>query len=195
MKSTLVHIIKHSPVMIQKLFCHIILLADSKPTFLEKLKYFWLIISTTAPVLWLIELIFKFYSGLSRWYVLNMQFADFVLLAIICNLLIGVWYHLRMKTFKIESFLIKNFIMIAVLILGYMMLEMLHVTLGENVLAEGFKVVIQIATLLYPSSKAMKNLYILSNKQFPPGFIMERLYNFEKSGNLKDLFPDEPNKE
>lgn len=83
--------------------------------------------------------------------------------------------------------------MIAVIIFGYTMLEMLKIRMGDNMLAQGFGITIEISTLLYPGSKVLKNLYILSNKQFPPAFIMERLYNFEKSGNLKDLLPnDEP---
>jgi len=82
-----------------------------------------------------------------------------------------------------------------VIMFGYTILEMMHLRLGDNLLANGFKITIELSTLLYPGSKVMKNLYILSNKQFPPAFIMERLYNFEKTGNLKDLFPEEPKQE
>ena len=87
--------------------------------------------------------------------------------------------------------------MTTILFLAYTMLEMLRRTIGDNFISEGFGIIIQISTLLYPTSKALKNLFILSNKQFPPAFIMERLYNFEKTGNLKDLFPEnnEPKKE
>jgi hypothetical protein len=53
---------------------------------------------------------------------------------------------------------------------------------------ESFKILIQVVTLLYPVSKVLKNIYILSNKQFPPAFIMDKIYNFEKNGDLKDLF-------
>jgi hypothetical protein len=189
MKSTLFHIIlKHSPTMIVKLLCDIILIADTRPTFLEKLKYFALIITTCAPIAWLIE-------GVSGWFLVNKQFAGFVLLAVIFNVIIGGWYHHKMNTFSWEEFLKKNILMITVLFLSYTMLEMLTVTAGKNIMAESFRVIIQVSSLLYPVSKCLKNLYILSNKQFPPAFIMERLYNFEKSGNLKDLFPDEPKKE
>jgi hypothetical protein len=54
--------------------------------------------------------------------------------------------------------------------------------------AEGFRVTIQISTLLYPTSKALKNLYIISNKEFPPGFIMEKLYKFEQTGDVAELY-------
>jgi len=195
MKITILNIIKTTPTMLQKLFCDIILIADSRPTFFEKVKYYTMIISTLTPVIWFIELFSKLYIGVTKWYILNMQFADFVLLGIIINLIIGCWYHFKMGTFSIEQFIVRNSIIVIVLILGYTMLEMLKITLGKNIFAEGFGTIIQISTLLYPTSKAMKNLYILSNKQFPPGFIMERLYTFEKTGDLKDLFPEEPKSE
>ena len=79
--------------------------------------------------------------------------------------------------------------MIAVLIAAYILLEQLRIVIGDNIIGNGLKVVIQVSTLLYPTSKALKNLYILSNNQFPPAFIMERLYNFEKTGDLNDLYP------
>lgn len=79
----------------------------------------------------------------------------------------------------------------AVLIPVYTLLEMLRLTAGDNMIGEGFKVVIQITTLLYPISKALKNFYILSNKQFPPQFIMNKIYNFEKTGDIKEFFNKE----
>jgi hypothetical protein len=187
MKITFINIIKYTPPMFRYLICATILIADSRPLFIEKLKYYFSIILTLGPIIWLIEQI-------SGWYIVNKQFADFIMVALILNLVIGVWYHMKMGSFCFVQFILKNSLMVLVLILGYSMLEMLRITFGNNVLAEGFKTVIQISTLLYPMSKALKNLYILSNKQFPPKFIMEKLYNFEKSGNIKDLFPEEENK-
>lgn len=170
--------------MFRHLLCVIILFADTRPAFFEKLKYYFNIILTLAPTIWIIEQI-------SGWYILNRQFADFILVAILFNMIIGAWYHHKMRTFSYREFIIKNSLMVLVLILGYSMLEMLRITFGDNMLAEGFKTVIRVSTLLYPMSKSLKNLYILSNKQFPPKFIMEKLYNFEKSGNINDLFPNQ----
>ena len=171
-------------IMLRKLLCDIVLIADAKPSLLEKLRYFGLIITTCSPIAYLIE-------GVSGWYLINRQFAGFIMLCVILNLVIGSWYHHKMGTFSWEQFIKRNMLMITVLFLAYTMLEMLRITVGNNVFAEGFRAIIQVSTLLYPMSKSLKNLYILSNKQFPPAFIMERLYNFERSGNLKDLYPDE----
>ncbi len=75
-----------------------------------------------------------------------------------------------------------------ILVLVYGLLEMLRITAGNNFVGEGFKVLIQVMTLLYPISKALKNIYILSNKKFPPSFIMDKIYTFEKNGDLNNLF-------
>ena len=183
-------IINQIPTMILRLLSKIVLLADSHPTIIEKVKYFFIIISTFTPIAWLI-------NSVSGWYFKNNQFANFILVAITLNLVIGAWYHHKNNTFSWESFFKRNILITTILFLSYTMLEMLRKTIGDNFISEGFGTIIQISTLLYPTSKALKNLFILSNNQFPPAFIMERLYNFEKSGNLKDLFPDnnEPKKE
>lgn len=181
-------IINQMPTMILRLLSKIVLLADTHPTIIEKIRYFFIILSTFAPIAWLIK-------SISGWYIENNQFGNYLLVAITLNIFIGAWYHLKNGTFSWEFFFKRNLLMITILFLAYTMLEMLRKTIGENIFSEGFGTIIQISTLLYPMSKALKNLFILSNKQFPPAFIMERLYNFEKSGNLKDLFPDDKLKE
>jgi hypothetical protein len=166
--------------MLRKFFCGLILIADNQPTFIEKIKYFITIICAFAPIAYCLE-------GMSFWFLNNRQFATFVLLAILINVFVGAVFHFRNKTFSQEQFLVKNGIMISVLIISYFLLEMLHITIGDNVFSESFKTLIQISTLLYPISKTFKNLYILSNKQFPPAWVMERLYNFEKTGNIDTI--------
>ena len=167
-------------MMLRKFLCGMILIADAQPTFLEKTKYFVTIILAFAPIAYCLE-------GMSFWFSNNKQFASFVLLAIIINIAVGAVFHWRNKTFSQEQFLVKNGIMISVLLISYALLEMLHLTIGDNVFSESFRTLIQISTLLYPISKTFKNLYILSNKQFPPEWIMERLYNFEKTGNIDTI--------
>jgi len=166
---------------IKETLCRIILLVDSRPSFTDKLSYLVNLIGAFAPVAYLLD-------GLSFWFKTNQQFSAFVLICLVINMGVGARYHSKMKTFNWKEMLTKNSVMCGVLILVYTMLEMLRLTAGNNVVGEGFKILIQVMTLLYPISKACKNIYILSNKQFPPAFIMDRMYNFEKNGNLKELF-------
>ena len=175
-------------ITMKKLLCDIMLIADNKPTITDKFSYFFNIIITFGPIAYLL-------NGLNIWFQSNQQFSSFVIICLIVNMIVGVWYHQKMRTFSWERFFKRNILMWVVLMLVYLMLEMLRQTAGDNFVGESFKILIQITTLLYPISKSLKNIYILSNKQFPPAFIMEKIYNFEKSGNLKDLFDNDKKEE
>ena len=74
-----------------------------------------------------------------------------------------------------------------------MLLEMLRYTAGDNIAGEIFRVTIQIITLLYPTSKVLKNVYIITDGKYPPEFLMNKLYNFEKNGDLNGFFKTKGN--
>jgi hypothetical protein len=139
------------------------------------------LIVTFGPIAYILD-------GLNLWFENNQQFSSFVIICLLVNLLVGVRYHNKMGTFCWKEFFIKNIEMWVILVLVYGLLEMLRITAGNNIVGEGFKVLIQVMTLLYPISKALKNIYILSNKKFPPSFIMDKIYTFEKNGDLNNLF-------
>lgn len=170
----------------KKLFYELILASDKTPTFSDKLSYIFNVVLTFTPIAYLL-------NGLNIWFQNNQQFSTFVTICLIANMGVGVWFHIQAKSFSWEFFFKRNFIMWAVLIVAYGMLEMLRLTAGDNIIGDAFKILIQVSTLLYPISKVLKNLFLLSNKQFPPAFIMEKIYTFEKSGNLKDLFNTDNN--
>lgn len=168
-------------IMLKKIFFTIILIAADRPTWQEKLTYLFKLIITFGPIAFLLD-------SLNFWYSDNKQFFSFVIASLILNMVVGAWYHKKMKSFNWEQFWKRNSQMWAILIPVYALLEMLRLTAGDNLIGESFKVLIQITTLLYPISKALKNFYILSNKQFPPKFIMDKIYRFEKNGDIKELF-------
>lgn len=173
---------------IKETLCRVILLFDNRPSFTDKLSYFFQVIATFAPIAYLLD-------GLKFWFKTNQQFSSFILICLLINMAVGARFHSKMGTFDwFESFK-KNIQMWVVLIVVYAMLEMLRLTAGNNFVGESFKIVIQVLTLLYPVSKALKNIYILNNKQFPPAFIMDKIYNFEKNGNLKELFDTDKKEE
>lgn len=166
---------------LKETICRMILVVDNRPTILEKLHYLLGLIATFGPIAYLLD-------GLNLWFNSNQQFSSFVIICLFVNLAVGVRYHNKMGTFNWKEFFVKNIEMWVILILVYGLLEMLRITAGNNFVGEGFKVLIQVMTLLYPISKALKNIYILSNKKFPPSFIMDKIYTFEKNGDLNDLF-------
>lgn len=175
-------------VMFKKVFYSLILLSAKNVTIYDKIEYLVKLIAAFAPVAVLLEL-------LDIWYKDNEQFCAFVLVAILINMGVGIVYHVRYKTFSWKEFFSKNISMMAEVIVVYVLLEMIRLTFGGGAVGESLKVVIQIATLLRPTSKALKNIYILTEKKHPPSFIMERLYNFEKNGNIDELVNPKDNNE
>ena len=70
----------------------------------------------------------------------------------------------------------------------YLLLASLEVPLGDSLVTEVFESSLQAMTLLYPVSKAVKHIFILSIGKYPPQWIIAALYQYEKNGKLKDFF-------
>lgn len=174
--------------MMKKLFARVVLLADATPSFDDKVKYLGISVLQLSPIAFALD-------WFNLWIQDNRQFGFFMCLSLIINMIVGVWYHLEKGTFEFKKFLLKNVQMGFVIVIVYTMLEMLRYTAGDNLAGEIFKVMIQITTLLYPTSKVMKNIYILTDGRHPPRFIMKRLYNFEKHGDMEGLFKTDKNNE
>ena len=166
----------------KKLLAQIILFADTSiTTFEDRFTYFLNIMIKIAPIALLLKMA-------NSWIEDNRQFGVFVSLTLLINLFVGMWYHWRFKTFNLKMLLLKTGEMVAILMITYVILEMLRYTAGKNLAGEAFKVVIQVMTLMYPMSKVLKNLFILSGGKHPPEWLMKRVYDYEKDGNLSAFF-------
>lgn len=163
------------------LFYSLLLFADSKPTLQEKAFYGFKLFIFSAPVLYVLEIF-------DVWFNDNHQFVTFVIFCLAINMCVGAWFHFKQKTFSWSEFFKRNSEMFVVLIIVYFLLEMINQIAGKTLTGEYFTMSIQILTLLYPISKTLKNVHILTNYKHPPSFIMDRIYKFEKEGNVKDLF-------
>lgn len=166
--------------MLKKIGCALILYSYDDLSFSEKIEIRIKILMTFAPIAFILD-------AFNFWYKDNKQFFSFIIVSLSLNMIVGAVFHLKNKTFNWREFWLKNIGMWVILIPVYTMLEFLRLTAGENIAGELFKTTIQLTTLLYPISKTLKNCYILSNKQFPPKFIMERIYKFEQNGNIEEL--------
>lgn len=171
---------------LQLLLARVMLIADSdipgiNLSYSEKIKYCLFVIAHLAPLAFFMEWI-------DAWFKDNGQFFFFVCVALIINMGAGVWFHLKYGTFKMRDFLLNNVEMMGVVVIVYVMLEMLRYTAGENIAGELFRIIIQVLTLLYPVSKVLRNMFIISRGKHPPKFIMMKLYNFERYGDLEEFF-------
>lgn len=158
-----------------------ILISEPSISISERVNYLLSLLLKLAPVAFVLDLV-------NWWFSENAQFGTFICIALVMNMLVGIVVHLKNKTFTFPEFLGKNVIMVFVISCVYIMLEMLRYTAGDNIVGEVFRVLIQVTTLMYPTSKIFKNSYILTDGKYPPEFIMQRLYNFEKNGDLQAFF-------
>lgn len=164
-----------------KYLAQMILSADDKVPVLERIYFYIITLVKSSPFAYLL-----FFANM--WFVDNQQFSMFVCVAILANMIVGVITHLAKNTFNWIEFFKGNIIMVFAISMTYVMLEMLRYTAGHNIAGELFKITIQVTTLLYPVSKVLKNIFILTDGKYPPEFVMNKLYNFEKNGDLKQFF-------
>lgn len=156
----------------------LILASDQSLDFWERVKFFMVACAQFAPI--------AFVLNMMNWWLLeNQQFASFVVIVLTINMLVGAVFHLKNDTFCWKSFLLQNALMIFVVSCVYMSLETIRYTAGVNLVGDLFRATIQTMTLGYPISKITKNIFILTNGQFPAEWLMKKLYNFEKNGDLK----------
>lgn len=165
----------------KKLFAKLLLITEDFVKTTDKIEYIWSVITNLAPVAFILNLV-------GWWWEDNEQFGNFMCIILIINAMVGVWFHLKYKSFKWRLFIVRNLELTFLVIVGYVTMETLRYTAGDNFAGEAFKVLIQISTLLFPASKILKNVFIISKGKYPPKFFMEKLYNFEKSGDLSDFF-------
>lgn len=164
----------------KKLLVQIILLSGSVSR-TDWLRYAWNALLHFAPVAFVL-------SVFNLWFADNKQFGTFICAALVINLVVGGIRHFVSGTFKWKLFIIRNLEVATVIITVYMLLEMLRYTVGNNIAGDTFRILIQTMTLLYPTSKVFKNIYILTKGKYPPEFLMKRLYDFEKNGDLSEFF-------
>lgn len=168
-------------MVVKQLLVRVLLLTEPYVKFSDRIDYLLSILIRLTPIAFVLNLV-------SWWFTENKQFGQFMCIALFINMVVGAVYHFINKTFSWPSFFKRNMFMVGAVSVVYVMLEMLRYTAGDNLAGELFRITIQITTLLYPTSKVLKNVYIMSKGKYPPEFIMKKLYDFEKNGDLKAFF-------
>ena len=82
----------------------------------------------------------------------------------------------------------KEIEMLLVVVFVYILLRALANPLLDSFAGTIFIGTIEFISVLYPVSKALKNIFIITDGKHPPKFVIQALYNYEKEGKLKDFF-------
>lgn len=157
------------------------LISASQASVSDRIQYFIDAVIKTAPVAYILSMFTFWVPG-------NELFSQFISYILLINAGVGAVYHYKNGTFRFNLFIWRNIGMACIVVVGYTVLEMFRHTAGDNFAGDIFKILIQTSTLIYPASKIFKNFYILSKGKFPPEFLMSRLYDFEKNGDLEQFF-------
>ena len=174
--------------MLKNILFSIIIIGTDKVNLTEKLQFYFKLILTFSPVAY-------FLDGIHVWFLNNQQFFSFMIVNLAINMIVGGVKHKKEKTFDWANFWKSNIKMWFIILTTYPLLEMISIIAGENQIGLFFKTSLQLSTFLYPFSKTVKNIYLWSEKKYPPYWFMEKLYNFEKTGNLKDFEIKDKDKE
>lgn len=171
--------------MIKKFFlykaCDIVVASSDDATLSDRVASWFKSLLTFTPILLIM-------NGFNVWFEDNVMFFSFTILTIFINMILGGFMHWYRKTFSLEELLIKTIKMIIIILISYMMLEFIAQLIGDkSYIGELFEKTIQVSTLLFPIGKILKNIFILSDGKHPPEFIMKKIYNFQKTGDLKDF--------
>lgn len=183
MKNKIKNFLGKTRIKIALAIVPLVLLFSSKTkiSWQDRLEYFFEVGLKSAPLLFL-------YGFFSEWYEENELFAISISTALFVNLLVGARFHWMKGTFDLGKMLWKNLEMLVVVTGVYLLLGALSTPLGESVAGLAFKKTIEFITILYPVSKSLRNLFILTGGKHPPKFVIQALYQYEKDGKLKDFF-------
>ena len=156
---------------------------DDKIHIRDRVYYFFIAFFKSIPLLML-------YSYFTVWKEKNELFFVGISFILFLNMVVGATYHAKAGSFDIKQFLYGNISVMLVISVVYISLSVLSIPLNESEMGKMFQSILQFMTLMYPVSKIVKNVFVLTGGKYPPQFIMKALYNYEREGKLKDFFDE-----
>jgi hypothetical protein len=171
-----------------KIFYGLVLAGDSDSSIWDRITNVSKFLMTFSPILFI-------FSALEKWYLTYEGFIIAMIIIVSINATLGGVMRAVYGGFSWGTLLLKTMLMIIIIGTTYLVLELIISRASDGTVVNSFRTVLQIATLLYPGTKIIKNIYLLSDGEHPPEWVMKRLYNFNKNGNLKDLIDSKNKKE
>jgi hypothetical protein len=160
-----------------KIFCNLIILSEGSGDTVQRIESLVRVMLYFAPI--------AFFMGvMDLWYEGNKVFTLSATGFVFGNAIVGSIAHFVRKDFNWETFLTKTMKMVLIIAGVYFVLELIISPIGDNQITDGFRSAIQVSTLLWPGGKILKNFFIWSGGEHPPKWVMEKVYNFQKNGDL-----------
>lgn len=174
--------LKYYLILFTLLFTPMVLLFTTKikVTEKERIWYFMESFIRLAPIAFIVNSAFN-------WHNEHEAFLYGLYVILFINAVIGVLTHRKLKTLDVGEFALSTLITIVVVFGVYFSLDQMNNSIPDGFISVGFSSSVQILTLLFPIAKIMRNSFILTNGKFPPEFLIEKLYNYERDGNIKSF--------
>jgi hypothetical protein len=154
---------------------------DDKIQLRDRIYYFFIIFFKSVPLL----LLYSYFSYENE---TNGLFYAGIGATLFLDMAVGAWYHFKKGDFSFTELFRATILKTVLIAIVYISLSILSIPLSESMGGEMFRNTIMLFTLLYPVKDIVKNAFVLSNGKFPPEFVIKALYNYEKSGKLKEFF-------
>ena len=146
----------------------------------DRIKYVLIALYIHTPLIFI-------YNYVSNWFGANSVFTESASIIILANMIIGGASHFKRDTFSWKELFKKNFFIILVVFISYLVLEKLFSFFADTFAGSMLKSSISFIVLMYPASKFITSMFILTNGKFPPEYLIKLFYTYEKNGRLKDF--------
>lgn len=154
---------------------------DDKIHLRDRVFYFFVVFFKSVPLL----LLYAYFSSDKEQ---NAIFYAGISVVLMLDMIAGAWYHFKKGDFDFVELLKGTIFKMAIIAIAFISLSILNIPLSRTDVGRAFEITIQMISLLYPVKDIAKNLFVLSNGKFPPEFFMKALYNYEKSGKLREFY-------
>lgn len=122
------------------------------------------------------------------WYLESYVFIFVLGLALIADLIAGIWKHMKFNSFSPRKMITGFSQKIGLVILVYFLTEAFIQIISDAELDSiYFKVASKIMIFIYPAGNALVNIGIITDGKFPPLAFLKKFEKFNKTLNINDL--------
>jgi hypothetical protein len=119
----------------------------------------------------------------------NKTFLILIFSAFICDVILGMWKHLKAKDFSFHELFTKALTKIAISFLAMVLFNAMAGVegIGETPIKIWLLMVGKLLNIIYISGSAFNNMYYITDKKFPPYAWISRMKEFNKTLDTSKL--------
>lgn len=122
------------------------------------------------------------------WYIESFVFITMLGFALIADLIVGIWKHMRNGSFSPKKMLTGFCQKMGLVILVYFLTEaFIQIISDADLDSIYFKVASKIMIFIYPAGNALVNIGIITEGKFPPLAFLKKFEKFNKTLDIRDL--------